>query len=181
MSDAPPHAARADTGHAADPAQRFAALYPELRRLARNRLRREATVTLLDTTALVHDSFFVLMKQAQLADIDRAAFLAYASKAMRHIIVDYARAKATQRRGQRAEHQCIDDLADVLPAGEAQVLDVHAALKDLARAEPQLALIIEMHYFAGMTEAEVAMALDTSERTVRRKADKARRLLHVLL
>jgi RNA polymerase sigma factor (TIGR02999 family) len=101
---------------------------------------------------------------------------------MRSVIVDFARARASQRRGAVAVHVPLDTaLLDSLRAPEDEVLCVHEALQTLAQADQALAQIVEMRYFGGMTEAEIAQVLDVSERTVRRGWEKARLLLAATL
>ena len=163
-------------------AGRFAALYPELRRLAHSKMRREDTWTLLDTTSLVNESFLRLSERSALTSNELPAFLAYASQVMRSVIVDHARSRLTQRRGEHAKHLPFDtELGERLAAPEDQVMEVHQALCVLAKAEPRLALVVEMQYFGGMTDAEIAAALSVSDRTVRRDWEKARLLLRVAL
>ena len=163
-------------------AGRVAALYPELRRMAHSKMRREDTWTLLDTTSLVHESFLRLSARGDLNSNELPAFLAYASQVMRSVIVDHARARLTQRRGEHAEHLPLDtELGDRLAAPEDQVMEVHEALGVLAQAEPRLAQVVEMQYFGGMTDGEIASALGVSDRTVRRDWEKARLLLRVAL
>jgi RNA polymerase sigma factor (TIGR02999 family) len=164
------------------PDERFAQLYPELRRMARAKLRREATLTLLNTTSLVHESFLRLSAQGTLRTDEAPAFWAYASQVMRSVIVDHARARLTQRRGSGAEHVALDTLGLAsLPAPEAQVLEVHEALAVLERAEPRLARVVEMQYFGGLTDAEIAQVLGITDRTVRRDWNKAKLLLKLAL
>ena len=163
-------------------ADRVAAFYPELRRMAHSKMRREDTWTLLGTTSLVHESYLRLSERGALNSNELPAFLAYASQVMRSVIVDHARARLTQRRGQNAEHLPLDtELGERLAAPEDQVMEVHEALCVLAQAEPRLAQVVEMQYFGGMTDGEIASALGVSNRTVRRDWEKARLLLRVAL
>jgi RNA polymerase sigma factor (TIGR02999 family) len=156
----------------------FAALYPELRRLAHARLSQGGRHTLLDTTVLINECYLKLVDGGRLALNDRGHFLAYAAHAMRSIIIDYARYRQRERRGGGAEHDTLNtELSDGLPTGDDQILAVHDALLDLAGREPRLAKVVEMRYFGGLTEAEIAQALDLTERTVRRDWEKARLLL----
>jgi len=158
--------------------QAFGLLYDELRRLARARLRQHQTLTLLDTTSLVHESFIKLVGVQSVAVDDRNHFFAYASRVMRSVIVDFARAKLAERRGGDAERVVLDtELGDKLAAPENDVLRVHEALEVLAQADARLAQVVEMRYFGGMTEAEIAAALGVTDRTVRRDWEKARLLL----
>ena len=176
-----------DTSAAVSPAPgalagRVAAFYPELRRMAHSKMRREDTWTLLDTTSLVHESFLRLSARGDLNSNELPAFLAYASQVMRSVIVDHARARLTQRRGEHAQHLPLDtELGERLAAPEDQVMEVHEALGVLAQAEPRLAQVVEMQYFGGMTDGEIASALGVSDRTVRRDWEKARLLLRVAL
>jgi RNA polymerase sigma factor (TIGR02999 family) len=160
----------------------FSLLYDELRRLARVRLREHRTMTLLDTTALVHESYLKLAGIDALPVIDRHHFFAYASKVMRSVIVDFARARLAERRGGGAEKIVLDTgLGERLPAPEDDVLRVHEALDVLAQADARLAQVVEMKWFGGLTEEQIAGSLGLSERTVRRDWEKARLLLRAQL
>jgi RNA polymerase sigma factor (TIGR02999 family) len=167
---------------APDAATRFSLLYPELKRLARARLRREDTFTLLDTTALLHESFMRLARNGQIDSQERPAFFAYAGQVMRSVIVDHARARLAQRRGERPDLVPLDtSVGNRISAPEDQVMKVNEALRVLELAEPRLARIVEMQYFGGFTDQEIAATLGISDRTVRRDWDKARLLLQVAL
>jgi RNA polymerase sigma factor (TIGR02999 family) len=169
-------AARQGDAHAAGAA--FSLLYADLRRLARARLRQHQTMTLLDTTSLVHEAYLKLVGAQALPVEDRRHFFAYASRVMRSVIVDFARARQAERRGGDAEHLVLDTaLGDKLAAPESDVLRVHEALDVLAQADERLAQVVEMRYFGGLSEAEIAQALGLSERTVRRDWERARLLL----
>src|SRR5688572_12998088 len=173
-------AARSGDPAAADKA--FSLLYDDLRRLARAKLRQHQPMTLLDTTSLVHESYLKLVGQQALPVTDRHHFFAYAARVMRSVIVDMARARLAERRGGDAEHvEFNTDIADNTPAPENEVLRVHEALETLAQADETLARVVEMRYFGGMSELEIADALGSSERTVRRQWQKARLLLSVTL
>ena len=168
--------ARAGDGSAFDAI--FERLYPDLRRIAHRRLSGNVRDTPIDTTALVNECYLKFLQHDRLNTTDRAHFLAYSATVMRSIIVDAARAARTERRGAGAEHVALDTvLLDSLanPAGE--ILDVDLALEDLARIDPRLVRVVEMRYFSGMTDDEIAEALDLSARTVRRDWEKARLLL----
>ena len=173
-------AARAGDRQAADRA--FSLLYDDLRQLARSKLRRHQPLTLLDTTSLVHEVYLKLAGQSALPVADRHHFFAYAARVMRSVIVDLARARLAERRGGDAEHVALDtDVAERVAAPENEVLRVHEALETLAQADEPLARVVEMRYFGGMTEAEIAQAMGVSERTVRRQWERARLLLSVAL
>jgi RNA polymerase sigma factor (TIGR02999 family) len=136
----------------------------------------------LDTTALVHESYLKFVNSGQLREDDRRAFFAYASRVMRSVIVDSVRERQAERRGGDLTELTLNTaLSESLPANEQQMLDVHEALDALQQAEPRLAQVVEMRYFGGYTEIEIADALDLTERTVRRDWDKARMLLLAML
>jgi RNA polymerase sigma factor (TIGR02999 family) len=156
----------------------FGLLYEDLRRLARARLRPHQTMTLLGTTSLVHEVYLKVMGNEALRVENRHHFFAYASRVMRSVIVDYARARAAERRGGAAEHVVLDTLlSSQIAAPENDALRVHEALAVLEQADPRLAQVAEMRFFGGLTEPEIAEALGLSERTVRRDWEKARLLL----
>ena len=164
-----------------DPSARdelFSAAYDELRKLARSRLRDGGRNTFLETTALVHESYLRFLNSGQLRLEDRRAFFAYASKVMRSVVIDSVREHQALRRGGDLVQLTLDThVADALPSGEAEILHVHEALLALEAAEPRLAKVVEMRYFGGYSEIEIAEALGLTERTVRRDWDKARLLL----
>jgi len=156
----------------------FDRTYEELRRLARNRLRPVERNPMLDTTSLVHECFMRFAKAEQLRVEDRVHFFRYAGQVMRSVIVDLARESLAGRRGGGAPHVTLDTaIAESVAIGEEQILRVHEALAELAQLDERLVRVVEMRYFAGMTEAEVAEALGVTDRTVRRDWEKARLLL----
>jgi RNA polymerase sigma factor (TIGR02999 family) len=160
----------------------FAAAYPELKKLARARLRDGGRNTVLDTTALVHESYLKFVNGGQLRAEDRRAFFAYASSVMRSVIIDSVRERQAERRGGGAERLTLHtQLLDDADGDNEDLLRVNEALDVLAQAEPRLARVVEMRYFGGYTEAEIAEALELTERTVRRDWDKARLLLAAML
>jgi RNA polymerase sigma factor (TIGR02999 family) len=161
----------------------FSALYPELKRLARARLRRQGGAG-MHTTTLVHESFVRLVQARAMQLQDRRHFFAYAAKTMRHIIIDDARAHLAQRRGAGAEHVSLghEDVAAVADAGASdELVRVNDALLELQAIDPELAELVEMRYFGGYGEAEIAQLQGVTERTVRRRWDKARAWLYVAL
>ena len=169
---------RAQGGEGAAADALFAALYPELRRMAHARLRRAPRQTLLDTTAVVHESYMRFVESGRLRLDDRAHFLGYAGRIMRSVIVDAARERAAQRRGGAQRPVTLDSQVGTSDADAAtQILDVHEALDGLALHGGRLVQVVELRYFAGLTEAQIAESLGITERTVRRDWEKARLLL----
>ncbi len=160
----------------------FEASYGELRKLARSRLYDGGRNTLLDTTVLVHESYLRFIRGGQLRSDDRRAFFAYASQVMRSVIVDAVRQRRAERRGGDLQRATLNtEVADSLPSGEEETLQVNEALHMLAAADPRAAKVVEMRYFGGYSEAEIAEALQLNERTVRRDWEKARLLLAEML
>lgn len=158
--------------------QLFEASYGELRKLAHARLLGGGHNTFLDTTALVHEAYLKFLNSGQLRMGDRKAFFAYASSVMRSVIIDAVRERRAARRGGDLVEITLDtQVGDRSVGGEAEILHVHEALLALEDAEPRLARVVEMRYFGGYTEAEVAEALDLTDRTVRRDWEKAKLLL----
>ena len=156
----------------------FAAAYPGLQQLARARLRDGGRSTLLDTRSLVHETFLRYAQSGRLRAEDRRAFFAYASQVMRSVIVSSARERAAQKRGagvrpvtisERISEQALDD--------EQAILRVHEALESLAQVDARLAQVVQMRYFGGYSEQEIAETLAVTDRTVQRLWLKARLML----
>lgn len=173
---------QARTGDALAFDRLFGALYPELRRIAHARLDRGPRDTLQGTTMLVHECYLKFRQAERLTPADHAHFLAYAATVMRSIVVDAARASHAARRGGDAVHQPLSDeiadqVADTASDGAEQILEMQEALSQLTELDPQLARLVEMRYFGGMKDAEIASVLELNERTVRRHWEKARLLL----
>jgi RNA polymerase sigma factor (TIGR02999 family) len=160
----------------------FETLYPELRRIAHARLAGHVRDTVMQTTVLVHECYLKLLAAERLMPVDRAHFLAYAAQVMRSVIVDAVRAARRERRGGDVLHVTLaTEIGERVAMAEEEILDVDAALVELARLEPRLARVVEMRYFAGMKETEIAAALGVTDRTVRRDWEKARLLLAAAL
>jgi RNA polymerase sigma factor (TIGR02999 family) len=160
----------------------FATAYPVLERLARARLRDAGRSTLLDTRGLVHDSYLRYVQGGALRAEDRRAFFAFASQVMRSVIVSSARERAAEKRGAgRRPLTLSTDVAQRLPAGEDDILRVHEALESLAQVDARLAEVVQMRYFGGYSEREIAETLDVTERTVQRLWQKARLMLRAAM
>lgn len=155
----------------------FQAVYPELRRIAHVRLRRGSPDPDLGTTALVNECYLKLRDADRVDSRDRAHFFSYTAAAMRSIVVDIARSRASGRRGGQAQHVTLDDEQGGDSAAEEEILRVHEALEVIGKLDPRLVRLVEMRYFAGMSDVEIAGALDVTDRTVRRDWQKARVLL----
>lgn len=156
----------------------FDELYDRLRRLARAQLRRHEPITLLDTTSLVHESYLRLAQAGPGSFADRGQFLAYASRVMRFVVIDFIRRHRAPSRGGDLLQVTLDTgLGERLTLHDAQMVRLHDALQDLAQIDERLASIVEMRCFGGLDELQIASALGITDRTVRRHWQKARVLL----
>jgi RNA polymerase sigma factor (TIGR02999 family) len=174
--------ARVSAGDRAARDALFAAVYPELRRLAHARLYGGGRNTVLDTTALVHESYLRLVRTGELSFDDRRAFFGYASRVMRSIIVDSARARLAERRGGDARNVTLDsEPAELELQDDEHIVQVHEALQQLERSDARAAQMVEMRYFGGYSDKEIAETLDVTERTVQRDWEKAKMLLRAIL
>ncbi len=149
-------------------------LYNELHRIAAWHLRRERSDHTLQTTALVHEAYLKLFDSAERQFTGRVHFLAVASRVMRQVLVDYAKARATKKRGGSGHStpERVEWTTGLGARGEARIdllhlIDLDSALDALAREDESLAKLIEMRYFGGMTAEETAEALGLSVHVVR--------------
>jgi RNA polymerase sigma factor (TIGR02999 family) len=131
----------------------------------------------LSTTALVHEAYLKLVDQSRAGWNDRSHFLALASLAMRHVLVDRARERDTLKRGGERRRITLDDAELAVDADADVLLQLNDALDRLAAFEPRLAQVVECRFFGGLTDAETAEALGLTSRTVQRDWVKARVLL----
>ena len=154
------------------------ALYDELHRVARRHMRNERRQVTLQPTALVNEAYLRLMRGADAGWANRSHFFAAASTAMRRILVDHARRRAAVKRGNGAAPEELDDEAGQVAHSPETLLAIDAALAELAQSEPRQARIVEMRFFAGLTEEEIAGVLDISSRTVKREWTKAKAFLY---
>jgi RNA polymerase sigma factor (TIGR02999 family) len=149
-------------------------VYDELRRVAGRQLRRQPGHT-LQATELVHESYVKLMRGGAEDASDRAHFLAIAARAMRQVLVDRARRKSSLRRGGDAVRTTLTDGIAGRDLGAEELLALDRAMEQL---DPRQRQVVECRFFGGMEEAEIAEALNISERTVRRDWVKARAWLY---
>jgi RNA polymerase sigma factor (TIGR02999 family) len=157
-------------------------VYDELRAMARRQLRRRRPGQTITTTALVHETYLKLVDHDGIPWQDRSHFFAVAALAMRHILVDSARRRIAKKRGGEDVRITLDEwrLGDAEPDAEGRAIEVLAvdrALTSLAALNERLSQLVELRFFAGLTEEETAEVLGTSERTVRRDWRKARAFL----
>jgi RNA polymerase sigma factor (TIGR02999 family) len=139
----------------------YAAVYDELRRIARAQLRRQAGAS-LDTTALVHEVYLKLIDADRFGASDRAHFLALAARAMRQILVDAFRRRSADKRGGPEAPLPLDDDLVPLPKQGARLLELDDALRRLAGVDERLARVVELKFFGGMGYDEIATVLSVS-------------------
>jgi len=153
-------------------------VYDDLRRLARRQLRREAGPRTLQATALVHEAFVKLSAGAALAARDRAHFFAIAARAMRQVLVDEARRRRAGKRGGEWVRTTLAEGQHAVEMAPDELIALDQALEEL---EPRQRQVVELRFFGGLEETEIAEALGVSDRTVRREWVKARARLYRLL
>lgn len=143
-------------------------VHAELRRLARRYMRQERAGHTLQTTALVNEVYLRLIDTPQIQWQDRAHFFSIAAQLMRRILVDLARARNYQKRGGGARPLAFDEALVVSPEQDADVVALDEALDALARIDERKSRVVEMRFFGGLKEKEIALALQVSPETVRR-------------
>jgi RNA polymerase sigma factor (TIGR02999 family) len=158
----------------------FASLYDQLRQIAHSALRRNGAHLGLSPTTLLHEVYLDISRRQSLQFPDKAHFMAYASRAMRGLIIDYARERRAQKRGGGFD---ITALPTVVPdlADAAELQPLSDALDELATIDSALAELVDLKFFCGFSFSEIAAMRSTSERTVRRDWSKARLYLHDVL
>ncbi len=152
-------------------------LYQELHAMARRQLAGQQAHT-LDATALVHEAYLKLIGRQTAQFDDRAHFYPYAASAMRSVVVDYARQRLAQKRG--GDLHRVTELPEEVEGGlrlDEETLGLDTALTRLAAVDERLAQVVELRYFAGLSELEIASLLKRSERSIRRDWQKARLFL----
>ena len=149
-------------------------VYDELRRMARRYMRDERAANTLQTTALVNEVYLRLVDVKNVDWQQRAQFFAITSQMMRRILVDAARARASEKRGRGAVHVNFDETAIVSPQPDRSMVALDDALATFAEVAPRQAKVVELRYFGGLQEEEIVEVLKISPRTVRRDWDFAR-------
>ena len=172
--------ARADAGDAEAKDALFAALYDELHRLAQAHIYRGAGDVTLGATTLLHEAYLDIAQRPSVAFPDRSRFLAYASRAMRTLVIDYVRNRHAMKRGGELIFTTITDRHAPGPP-PVDLVGLATALDELAAVDRALAELVDLKFFCGFSFAEIAAMRSISERTVQRDWAKARALLHQML
>jgi len=157
----------------------FDAVYAELREIAHHRLQRMGRGETLNTTALVHEAYLRLADHTRPAWIDRSHFCALASRAMRFVLVDYARARSAQKRGGPEANVSLDRMEIAADERAVELLALDETLQRLAEREPRLAQLIEYRFFGGLSYEEIAEVTQLSVPTVKRDWRRARSWLYL--
>jgi RNA polymerase sigma factor (TIGR02999 family) len=152
-------------------------VYAELRRLAAGYLRRERHDHTLQPTALVHEAYLRLIDQTHVESRTRAQFFAIAANLMRQILVDHGRHHRAAKRG-GGNKVALEEAGALLVQPEMDVVAIHVALNKLAELDPRQSRIVELRFFGGLTEDEIAQVLEISATTVRREWRTAKAVLH---
>jgi RNA polymerase sigma factor (TIGR02999 family) len=156
----------------------FPLVYAELRRMASREMRREHRGRTLQTTALVHEAYLRLLKDASLSFENRAHFLGIAARAMREVLIDRSRARDAKKRGGQEIRVTLDEARLPAPDAGVPVDDLDRALARLTDVSPRAARVVEMRFFGGLSVEETAAAMDISPATVKREWALARAWLH---
>ncbi len=149
-------------------------VYGELRRMSSHYLRGERENHTLQSAALVHEAYLRLVGRQNVHWKNRAHFLGVAAQVIRSILVDHARARAAAKRGAGAVMLTVTELSAVTTQPEVDVIELDTALNELARLDPQQSRIVELRFFAGLTNEETAEVLGVSASTVKRDWTHAR-------
>ena len=149
-------------------------VYAELRVMARRYMKNERQGNTLEATALVNEVYLRLVDVTQVDWRERAQFFAMAAQMMRRILVDAARARASDKRGGRAARLNFEETAVLTPRPERSIVALDEALDAFSRVAPRQARVVELRYFGGLTEEEIVSVLNISVRTVRRDWDLAK-------
>jgi RNA polymerase sigma factor (TIGR02999 family) len=141
-------------------------VYQELRRLARGYMRGERAGHALQTTALVNEAYLRLIDAGRMRWQNRAHFFAVSAQLMRHILVDFARARRNQKRGGEAAQVSLDEALTIAPERGSELIALDDALTALAKLDERQSKVVELRFFGGLTEPEIAEVLKVSPRTV---------------
>jgi len=153
-------------------------VYEELRRLARSYMKREQKGHTLQTTALINEAYVRLVDQHNVHWENRSHFFAISAQIMRRILVDHARRYLQAKRGGGALRVSLDEVMIVASERSEEVLMLDEALGNLARVDPRRCQVVELRYFAGLNNEEIASVLKISENTVTRDWNLARAWLY---
>jgi RNA polymerase sigma factor (TIGR02999 family) len=157
----------------------YAMVYDELKRMAAYKMRQEDPNMTYSRTELVHETYLKMVSQSEISFNDKSHFLAIASNCMRQVLIDHARKKNADKRGNNPEKRTyVDEMFSRDRKMVDELLEIDEALDRLAKLNPRLSNVVTMKFFGGMNIEEIAEALGISESTVNRDWIKARGWLH---
>jgi RNA polymerase sigma factor (TIGR02999 family) len=168
----------ANAGNPAARAELFAVLYHDLRRMAQKALNRDGPHLTISPTTVLHETYLDICKRQSVVFPDHAHFMAYAAKAMRGLVIDYARSRLAQKRGGGFQITCLPTEAAEFAVDDSELQQIADAVDALALVEPRLAQVVDLKFFCGYTFADIAAMFGMSVRTVQRDWDQARLFLH---
>lgn len=143
-------------------------IYAELRKMAKRFMNSQPSGHTLQTTALIHEAYLKLADQKDKQWQNRAHFFAVAGQAMRHILVDHARTRQRDKRGGKTQIISLDHVAEISNERTAEIIALDEALKELEKLDERKSRVVELRYFAGLTQIETAKVLKISPETVQR-------------
>ena len=158
--------------------QLYPLVYDELHRLARRYMSRERKGHTLQTTALINEAYVRLVDQKNVHWANRSHFFAISAQIMRRILIDHARRHAYAKRGGGAQQVSLEDVAAITPDPGSELVRLDEALKSLAEMDPRRSQVVELRYFGGLNNEEIAGVLNISENTVTRDWNMARAWLY---
>ncbi|HKE43103.1 MAG TPA: ECF-type sigma factor [Steroidobacteraceae bacterium] len=159
----------------------FTVLYAQLRQIAQSALRRSGPQLTVSPTTLLHEAYLRISGREALQFPDRARFMAYASRAMRSLVIDFVRERQAQKRGSGFEITSIKTEANECAADELELKRISDALDELGAMDASLAELVDLKFFCGFSFGDIAAMRSVSERTVQRDWNKARLYLHDVL
>jgi RNA polymerase sigma factor (TIGR02999 family) len=158
--------------------QLYPLVYDELHRLARRYMSRERKGHTLQTTALINEAYVRLVDQRNVHWANRSHFFAISAQIMRRILIDHARRHAYAKRGGGAQQVSLEESATVTPVKSLELIRLDEALKSLSEMDPRRGQVVELRYFGGLNNEEIAGVLNVSENTVTRDWNMARAWLY---
>jgi RNA polymerase sigma factor (TIGR02999 family) len=175
---ADPGSADPESGAPAAQAELFATLYAQLRQIAQSALRRSGPQLTVSPTTLLHEAYLKISARDALQFPDRLRFMAYASRAMRTLVIDFVRERRALKRGAAFEITSMPTEAEEFAVDGNELQRISDGLDELAGVDPALAELVDLKYFCGFSFAEIGALRGVSERTVQRDWNKARLILH---
>ena len=170
-----------NAGSADARAELFSALYSQLHQIARSALRHNGPHLTVSPTTLLHEAYLKISARDAVQFPDRARFMAYASRSMRRLVIDFVRERCALKRGAAFEITSMPTEAPESTADELELERISDALDELVTVDAALAELVDLHFFCGFSFAEIAVLRNLSERTVMRDWNKARLYLHDVL